>query len=238
MNNHHSGSSPPTQPRNGHGHHPARKVSQRGLMSILMLFISVGTLGIAMLGGAKLAYDILARTSHDDVLAPVIALGIAYLVGWLTAMVGIRVFGNLILPILINIFMIVCLLGICYLYIEIMQRLYQQEYTLGQFVKYCVVMLAGLTALVGLHLIVEDHNLRPFAIPLLIFCMVQLALIVYRYVFRGSESPAYIIGDLLFLFGMSVFSILMMAHTGLLAPLRTRFTNQFDRNSTTIRTQD
>ena len=123
MNNHHSGSSPPTQPRNGHGHHSARRVSQRGLMSILMLIISVGTLGIAMLGGAKLAYDILAHTSQDDILAPVIALGIAYLVGWLTAMVGIRVFSNLILPILINIFMVVCLIGICYLYIEIMQRL-------------------------------------------------------------------------------------------------------------------
>ncbi len=207
-------------------------------MSIVMLMISVGTLGIAMLGGAKMVYDILISQSGTGFLAPVIALGIAYLVGWLTAMVGTRVFGNLILPILINLFILICLVGICFLYIEIMQRLYLQEYDLGRFIKYVLVMLAGLAAMVGLHLIVEEHNLRPLAIPLLFLCMIQLALIVYRYVFAGSDHPIYILGDLTFLFGMSVFSILMLAHMGLLDSLRIRFTNYFDRNSKSIRTQD
>jgi hypothetical protein len=236
--NHHTGSSPsPTQPRNGHGHN-SRKVSQRGLMSIVMLVISVCTLGIAMFGGAKMVYDILLNHSDVGFVAPAIALGIAYLVGWFTAMVGIRVFGNLILPILINLFTVMCLLGICYLYIEIMQRLYLQQYGFGQFIKYAVVMIAGLLAMVGLHLIVEDHNLRPLSIPLLFLCMVQLGLIVYRYVFRGSEYPVLILFDLLFLLGMSAFSVLMLAHVGLLDPLRNRFTNYFDRNSKSLRTQD
>lgn len=236
--NHHKVSSPsPTQPRNGHGHN-GHKVSQRGLMSIVMLVISVGALGIAMLGGAKMVYDILANQSGTGFVAPVIALGIAYLVGWLTAMVGIRVFGNLIMPILINLFTWVCLAGICYLYIEIMQRLYFQQYDIWRFMKYVIVMLAGLAAMVGLHLIIEDHNLRPFSLPLLILSMIQLGLIVYRYVFIGSKHPMYILGDLFFLLGMSGFSILMMAHVGLLDPLRTKFTNYFDRNSISIRTQD
>ena len=207
-------------------------------MSIVMLVISVGTLGIAMLGGAKMVYDILANQAETGFVAPVIALGIAYLVGWLTAMVGIRVFGNLILPILINLFTWVCLAGICYLYIEIMQRLYFQQYDIWRFMKYVIVMLAGLAAMVGLHLIIEDHNLRPFSLPLLILSMIQLGLIVYRYVFIGSKHPMYILGDLFFLLGMSGFSILMMAHVGLLDPLRTKFTNYFDRNSISIRTQD
>ncbi len=215
-----------------------KKISERGLMSIVMLIISVGTLGIAMLGGAKMVYDMLGEQSGTGFFAPVIALGITYFVGWLTAMVGIRVFGNLILPILINLFTVICLIGICYLYVEIMQRLYLQKYSLMQFIKYSVVMIAGLLAMVGLHLIVEGHNLRPFAIPLLLLSMIQLGLIVYRYVFVGSDQPFYILGDLTFLFGLSAFSILMMAHVGLLDPLRTRFTNYFDRNSTSIRTQD
>jgi len=67
--------------------------------------------------------------------------------------------------------------------------------------------------------------------------MIQLGLIVYRYVFVGGNS-IYILGDLIFLFGMAGFSILMLAHVGLLDPLRTNFTNYFDRNSIAIRTQD
>jgi hypothetical protein len=67
--------------------------------------------------------------------------------------------------------------------------------------------------------------------------MIQLGLIVYRYVFVGGNS-IYILGDLFFLFGMSGISIMMLAHVGLLNPLRTQFTNYFDRNSVSIRTQD
>ena len=226
----------PTQPRKRNG----SQVSQRGMLSLAMSLVSLVALGIAMLGGAKLAYDVLANPEGANIslFAAVIALGITYVVGWLTAMVAIRVYGNLILPILINLIMWACLAGICYLYVEILVRLYGQEYDFWRYWKYVLVMLAGLTVLVGLHLVVEGHNLRPFAIPLLFVSLIQLGLIVFRYVFIGSAHPLYIFGDLFFLFGMSAFSALMLAHVGLLEPLRKRFTNYFDRNSTSIRTHD
>lgn len=229
-------SSPPTQPRKGNG----SQISQRGMLSLAMSLVSLGALGIAMLGGAKLAYDILANPDgmRTNLFAAVMALGITYAVGWFTAMVAIRVYGNLVLPILINLITWVCLAAICYLYVEILDRLYGQQYDFWRFWKYVLVMLAGLTVLVGLHLIVEDHNLRPFSIPLLFVSIIQLGLIVLRYVFLGSERPFYIFYDLIFLIGMSAFSALMLAHVGLLDPLRKRFTNYFDRNSTSIRTHD
>ena len=232
MNDMRSTSSPPTQPRRGN-------ISQRGMLSLVMLLVSMGTLIISMLGGAKLAYDVLANPNgtRSSLIAAVMALGITYAVGWLTAMVGIRVYGNLILPSLINVLMWVCLAGICYLYVEILDRLYAQQYDFWQFWKYVLVMIAGLTVLVGLHLIIEGHNLRPFSIPLLFLSVIQLGLIVFRYVFVGGKS-VYILGDMFFLFGMSAFSALMLAHVGLLEPLRTRFASYFDRNSTSIRTQD
>ena len=233
MNGRKSTSPSRTQPR-GKNRHP----SQRGMLSIVMLMVSVGALAIALLGGAKLAYDVLGPgETQTNLSAAVIAVVIAYVLGWLTAMVAIRVYGNLILPIMINWLIWLCLAGVCYLYIEILERLYLQEYSFMKFWKYAFVMAAGLTVLVGLHLIIEDHNLRPFSFPLLFISMAQLGLIVYRYVFVGGNS-VYLLGDLLFLFGMSAFSILMLAHVGLLNPLRTRFTNFFDQNSTSIRTQD
>jgi len=249
----------PTQPQGKNG-----QVSQRGMLSLVMLIVSVVTLGIAMLGGAKMALDLFSppkvmaagvklQVIKDvptqevvkikelpqkvHVFAPVVVLGIAYGVGWFTAMLGIRVYGNLVLPILINLITWACLAGICYLYLEILKRLYGQEYKLANFVKYVSVMIAGLAAMVGLHLIIEDHNLRPFAIPLLIINMFHLGLIVYRYVFDNG-SDIYLFGDLFFLFGMAGFAMMMLAHVGLLDPLRTRFTNYFDKNSVAIRTQD
>ena len=234
MSGHKSTSPTPTQPHGKNGH-----VSQRGMLSIVMLLVSLGTLGIALLGGAKMAYDLLGPSNEPQtgLIAAVIALAITYALGWLTAMVAIRVYGNLILPILLNWLMWICLAGICYLYVEILERLYLQKYVFIQFVKYVFVMVAALTVLVGMHLVIEDHNLRPFSFPLLFLSVIQLGLIVYRYVFVGGSS-IYIIGDLIFLFGMSGFSILMLAHVGLLDPLRARFTNYFDRNSISIRTQD
>jgi hypothetical protein len=120
-----------------------------------MLLVSVGALGIAMLGGAKLAYDVLGPgETQIGLSAAVIALAIAYVLGWLTAMVAIRVYGNLILPIMIHGMIWLCLAGVCYLYIEILERLYLQEYSFMKFWKYVFVMVSGLAVLVGLHLII------------------------------------------------------------------------------------
>jgi len=234
MNGRKSTSPTPTQPQGKNG-----QVSQRGLLSLVMSLVSLGTLSIAMLGGAKMAYNLLDPTkeAQPGLIAAVIALGITYALGWLTAMVAIRVYANLVLPILLNWLMWACLAGICYLYVEILERLYLQQYSFMKFWKYVFVMIAALAVLVGLHLVIEDHNLRPFSFPLLFISMIQLGLIVYRYVFVGGNS-IYILGDLFFLFGMSGFSILMLAHVGLLDPLRSRFTGYFDQNSVAIRTQD
>ena len=216
-------------------------ISQRGLLSISMLLFSVGGLAIAFLAGAKLVFDILRvglMDSLDGLLIKVIVVGLAYFVGWATAMLAIRVYGNLVLPFIINLFIWGCLVGVCTLYLLILQRLYNQEYDTPRFIAYVLIMAAALTGMIGLHLIIEGHTLRPHAIPLLIINLIQLGLIVLRYVFTPDAKPGYLINDLLFFAGMAAFSVFMLAHIGLLAPLRMRLTNYFDKNSTAIRTED
>ena len=241
MNQYKGSSSPPTQPRNGHGH-TGHKVSQRGLLSIAMLLICIGGLGIAALGGVKIVFDILGDKSDVSVavvFVQVIVIALAYAVGWFTAMVAIRVYGNLVLPILIKIFTWGCLVAVCYLYVEILKRMYAQPDEFASFFKYLVVMAGGLSALVGLHLIIEDHDLRPFSLPILLISLVQLGLIVFRYVFDTEDvNPGFLWKDLVFFFMMITVSVSMLAHWGILEPFRTRLTNYFDRNSTSIRTQD
>jgi hypothetical protein len=223
---------------------PPGTVSQRGLLSLAMLLFSVGGLTIAMLAGLRLVFDIFtvglmeSIASLEGLITKVIVVGLAYFVGWLTAMVAIRVFGNLVLPFIINLFIWGMLIGVCTLYLLILQRLYIQAYDFPRFVAYVAIMGAALAGMVGLHLIIEGHDLRPLAIPLLIINLIQLGLIVFRYVFAADARPAFLINDLIFFGGMAAFSIFMLAHIGILQPLRTRFTNYFDRNSRAIRTED
>ena len=240
MNHHKVGSPSPTQPRKDHGN--GHKVSQRGLLSLAMLLISMGGLGIAALGGVKLVFDIFGEKPDvlfSVVIVQVIVIGLAYMVGWFTAMVAIRVYGNLVLPILIKFSTWACLVAVCYLYVEILKRMYTQPDELFRFIKYLVVMAGGLGALVGLHLIIEDHDLRPFAIPILLISLVQLGLIVFRYVFdTDGVKPGFLWKDLVLFFSMITVSISMLAHWGILEPFRNRLTNYFDRHSKSIRTQD
>jgi len=206
-----------------------------------MLLFSVGGLTIALLAGAKLVFDIFSVglvNSLDSLGIKVIVVGLAYIVGWVTSMLAIRVYGNLVLPFIINIFIWGILIGICSLYLLILQRLFNQEYDTLHFIAYISIMVAALVGMVGLHLIIEGHTLRPLAIPLLMINLIQLGLIVFRYVFVPGADAGYLLNDLIFFAVMAAFSLFMLAHIGLLAPLRIRLTNYFDRNSVSIRSED
>ena len=216
------------------------RLSQRGMLSILMLIASMGALAFALIGGAKLVLDILGaglETSLPTLPPKALVIGLAYGVGWITAMVAIRVYGNLVLPFIINFLIWGCLIGVCALYILVLYRMYDQTYNLLRFTAYLTIVASGLGAMVGLHLIVEDHDLRPLSIPLLVISMIHLGLIVFRYVFTVA-NPDYLFTDLVFCLVMAAFGYLMLAHIGLLAPLRTQLTNYFDRNSKVIRLEE
>jgi hypothetical protein len=206
-----------------------------------MLLLSIGGLTFALLGGARLILDIFSvglLNSLDGIATKIIVIGLSYLVGWLCAMVAIRVYGNLVLPFIINIFIWGCLAGVCSLYLLILQRLFMQAYDDAHFWAYLLTIVAGIGAMIGLHLILEDHDLRPLSVPLLVINLIQLGLIVFRYVFTTGFNSSYLLNDLFFFILMSAFSIFMLVHIGLLAPLRARLTNYFDRNSKAIRTEN
>ncbi|HLA08035.1 MAG TPA: hypothetical protein VJ022_11355 [Anaerolineales bacterium] len=239
MNQPKTASPSPTQPRNGHGN--GHKVSQRGLFSIITFLVTTTLLTAAFLGGARLVIDVLnegLENAFEGIWYKVIVVGIAYLLGWIVALVSIRVYSNLILPIVINLYAWGCLIAVCAMYLVVLQRLYMQKYDMVHYWAYLTIMVGGLGAMVGLHLIIEGHELRPFSIPLLIVNLVQFCLIVYRYVFTLDPNPDYLWIDLFFYIVMLVFAILMLAHIGALEPLRNTLTRFFDRNSKVIRTED
>ena len=214
----------------------------RGLFCFLGLVLSTGAMTVTLIGGAKLILEIFTEggltesLKHLDILlAKPIVLGLAYIFGWIMAAITIRVFGSLILPFIIRIYIIITLVAICGLYIKILQKLYGQAYPLPNYIAYVVIMASSLAVLVGMHLILDGHDLRPLSIPLLIISLIQLGLIVFRYIFTSVVNPVYLWGDLFFFIGMIITSSLMLAHRGLLNPLRKKISAFFDENSKVIR---
>lgn len=202
------------------------------ILRVMMLLISTVSLGIAMLSLAYVALQYLVgdnKVVRQNIWAIMIVIALAYAVGWIVALFGIRHFHNLILPVVINIYAWLTLAGIFVFYIIILFRLYQQQYFVGNFVKYTIVMWVAIAGLIGFHLLIENHSLRPFSIPLLMISLVHLYLIVFHYIFAfSSVNYEYLSGDIIFFLGMVFVSVMMLLHVGMLAWLRNFISRLFE----------
>jgi hypothetical protein len=211
------------------------QLDMRGLLSIAMMFVSLAALTLALGAAALMAYAVFTEglaNSLDGLWAKLIVVGMTYAFGWAMALVSIRGFANLIYPLIIKIYAWGCLAAIAILYLKVIQKLFTQQYDTTKLVLYVLMLLGGLVALIGLHLLVEGHDLRPFAIPLLIISVLQLFAIVFRYVFffTPEVQATKLLGDLLVFFLMISISALMLMHLGLLSGLRSQIDNLFSQN--------
>ena len=225
----------PQKPYTDRKTEPLRKngVDTRGMLSIATMFVSLAALTVSMGGAGKLIFDIFddGLTSNlDGIMVKMIVLGFTFFFGWCIGLVSIRAFANLIYPFIVKIYAWVCLIAVCVLYIKVIQKLYTQTYDGIHFWAYLVILLGGLFVLICLHLLIEGHDLRPFAIPLLIIGVLQLFVIVIRYVFEKNPNGLMLFADFT-IFGVMIFiSALMLMHIGILSPLRDQINNIFTRN--------
>jgi hypothetical protein len=203
---------------------PHRKgVDMRGMISIITMLVSLAALTLAMLGAARFVLDVFdegLKDSLDGLPLKLIVLGLAFLFGWGIGLVSIRGFGNLVYPIIIQIYSWACLIAVSGLYLNIISKLYLQKYDSVRFWAYLLMLLGGLFVLICLHLMVEGHDLRPFAIPLLAISVIQLFTIIVRYIFVDNPNGLMLFGDLAIFAVMISISALMLAHLGILSPLR------------------
>ncbi|MCQ3937673.1 MAG: hypothetical protein DPW18_11590 [Chloroflexi bacterium] len=218
---------PQTQPPRKNG------VDTRGMLSIVTMLVSLAALTVSMLGAAKLVFAVFddgLENSLDGLFVKLVVLGLAFFFGWGVGLASIRGFGNLVYPMVINFYAWVCLGAVSILYLKVIQKLYMQQYDALRFWAYLVILLGGLFVLICLHLLVENHDLRPFAIPLLIISVLQLFVIVYRYVFTAGANGWMVIGDFAVFFVMISISALMLMHIGILSPLRGQIDVIFVKN--------
>lgn len=218
---------PKTQPRrNG--------VDVRGLLSTSLMLVSFVALSVALSGAGIVVFEILSKGfsgSATGLGSKLIVLGLAYVFGWGTALVSIRGFGNLIYPLLIKIYAWMVLAAVGFVYIRAIYKLYNQFTDISRFWAYVLVLIGGLLVLISLHLLVEGHDLRPFAVPLLIISVLQLFVTVFHYVyFTANLDPLKLWNDLLIFFLMVSIAALMLIHLGILDTARSWIDSLFSHN--------
>jgi len=214
--------SPPSRPQPPKNGHP----SERGMLNLSMTLVSSVSMGIAIMSGAWFAYGIL-NGNREGIVPKIIVVGLAYMVGWIVSVFGIRVLGNFVLPYVIKIFAWVVLSGVVLLQIVVISKLFKQEYHFENYVKYVFLFSAGMIALIGLHLILDEHRLVFFAIPILLTSFAHLYFIVFHYVFLQVNDYKYIWGDITFFLLTTTVSLLMLAHFGILNGLRKMMKRKF-----------
>lgn len=213
-----------TQPSRNNG------ADSRGIVSVVTMLVSLAALTISMIGAAKTVLDIFdegLENSMDGIFVKLLVIGLTFLFGWAMGLASIRAFGNLFYPFVIKIYAWACVAAVSLLYIRVILRLYQQGYDGLHFTAYLSMLLGGLFALLCLHLMVEGHDLRPLASPILLVSLIHLFVIVVRYVFVGSDNNWMVICDLTIFLVMIALSALMLAHFGLLTPIRNQIDEMF-----------
>ena len=155
-----------------------------------------------------------------QLLATITVIGLVFAVGWLSGTFGIRAMGNLILPFFIQFYAFLTLLGILYLHIRIIEKLFLQEYTFTSYVKYLTLFGVGILALVLLHLMLQRHNLILFGVAILFASLAHLYLIAFHYMFVPGVDYNMLLGDVGFFLFTTATSVLMIAHFGILNGVR------------------
>jgi hypothetical protein len=198
--------------------------SERSFLSQATMLAGFVALTLSMSGGVWLIWKMLdsgLMNNLDMAIVGMIPIGLAYLAGWIFSILSIRAYNNLVFPLIVRYYSWFTLTGVLVLYLKVIQKLFIQGYHFPNFLAYNFILLGVLLALFGLHLLPEEHDMRPFSVPIFLVGLLQLWLMMVRYVFFPVNGNGfYIFGDL-FIFGMmQTIAGLMMAHNGIFNPLR------------------
>jgi len=206
-----------------HGNHRNRR---QEFYRAATLLISAISLGGALLGFGKIILDILDQ-GWTEVRAGIplqaIIIAVAYALGWVVALLGTRRANNLFLPILLDIYAWAITLGICFLYLRAIARLFQEVFTVEKYIAVWGLLFVCLIALSGLELAPEGRKMHRFSIPIFVVCLIHLLGMIAHYVFVGARTNLavdYAAADLFLFLGMLGVGALLLANVPILNPLR------------------
>lgn len=190
-----------------------------------------------ILGIGKLAYDVIVARQLSDLGFKMIVLVLVFLFGVGLGVISIKGFQNTSLLSIAQFYAWVYVAIACLSYLGISFSLNKQGYTFGTYVAFVFVILAELLAMYALHVVIDDHDIRQYSIPILGVCLVHAILVVYAYVFIPVPVSLYLAGDLFFFTAMTLIGSAMLGDIGF-GTMLSRIWAEVNKNMpTSVKTQ-
>jgi hypothetical protein len=235
---HGNGSLPPfieNEKEHPHSHPPPAETKIQEPANLIIMLIGWIILTIALVGGAKVLLDILSQGLDNTgaLWAQIAALSVAFIVGWFAALLSIRSLHNLILPFVIRLYALFISLGIAGVYLRVVSKLLLETFGRSNYLRYSIVLIGLFLVLAALHLLIEDHDARPFSVPILLAALFHLVAIVGHYVFMPNSNPNYIVGDMYFFIFALILAVLIATNLFLVKPLQRMIDKLFPANGIT-----
>jgi hypothetical protein len=167
-----------------------------------------------ILGIGKLAYDVIVVRQLSNLGFKLVVLVLVFLFGIGLGVISIKGFQNTNLLTIAEFYAWVYVAIACLSYLGIALSLNRQGYTFGTYVAFVLVIVAELLAMYALHVVIDDHDIRQYSIPILSICLVHAILIVYAYVFIPVPVSLYLAGDLIFFIAMTLIGSAMLGDIG------------------------
>jgi len=191
--------------------------TRQSIGSIIVMAFGWSLLTVALVAGAKLAYDHLTfhpKPENYSISAPLFILALTYLAGWVVSLISIRAMHNLVMPVVVKVYTFGVLGGILLVYARAIYKIFNfpeeggtQSMLPGN--ANFLVLFAGYFLMVSLSLLVRDFRLKPHAIILLVAICAHLIVAVYHYVFVGAKTAGLVSFDVYYMLTILVITILL-----------------------------
>lgn len=166
------------------------------------------------MGIGKLAYDVIVERELSDLGFKLVVLVLVFLFGIGLGVVSIKGFQNTNLLMIAQFYAWIYVAIACLSYFGIAFALNQKGYTFGTYVAFILVIAVELLAMYALHVVIDNHDIRQYSIPILTVCLVHGILIVYSYVFVAVPVSFFLVGDLIFFTAMTLVGSSMLGDVG------------------------
>ncbi len=167
-----------------------------------------------LLGIAKFVYDIVVVGNLNDVFFKIVVLTLVFIFGASLGIVSMRRFDSMSFPTVARLYAWAYLGMTCISYFGMAVVLNTQNYSFETFAAFVSVITAELLALAALHVIIDNHDVRIYSVPVLILTLVQLILIVYKYIFASAPVSLRLAGELLFFIPMTLIGSALLGDIG------------------------
>ena len=166
--------------------------SEQGAASLVTLLFGAFLLAVSIAVGLYVSLQVFIFEGNAETnalnFATSLVLGLTFLIGWIIALLSIRLFNNQLMPKIIWGLCWLCTGYAAFIYLKIIQNLHDgvdsSVYTKERFVYYVMAALVGVVATIIMQLLLERHNFQLLGVPLLVGSFLHLMIMLIHYVFN------------------------------------------------------